>query len=216
MATPRPARMRYPDPSTRRMRLARRLACGLTPAEAARLEAATEAEIHELLSDDDFSGLVRTFRAVAELPDELRAAHLVQSAWMELEHLMQMGDRRVLLFVAYESNRGRHPAKALLERMEAAFARVAAEMAPREPSVPDPAQPPYESQVGMGQHPLGPAQAAARSLTDLVTVAAGRDLLREQAFFRHRSPRLPPGSSFLRDLPPRSPPPRARPPSPRR
>jgi hypothetical protein len=44
--------------------------------------------------------------------------------------------------------------------------------------VPDPARPPYESQVGMGQHPLGPAQAAARFLSDSVIVAAGRDLLR--------------------------------------
>ena len=162
-------------------RLARRLACGLTPAEVARVEAATEEEILSLLDDEDFSGLVREYRAVVELPDHLREARLLAAAWLELEHLMELGDRRAVLFVVYESNRGRHPAEALLKRMKEAFARAAAEMEPRAPAVPDPERPPYEPMPGYGWHPLAPAQAAGRHLTDTVAAAAGRDVLREAA-----------------------------------
>ncbi len=181
MPAPNTLRSSVRPAAARRMRLARRLACGLTPAEVARVEAATEEEILHLLDDADFSGLVREYRAVVELPDDLREARLIGAAWMELEHLMELGDRRAVLFVVYESNRGRHPAKALLRRMKEAFARAAAETEPRAPAVPDPARPPYGPMPGYGWHPLGPAQAAGRHLTDTVAAAAGRDIVREAA-----------------------------------
>ncbi len=102
MPAPDPRRSTVRPAAARRMRLARRLACGLTPAEVARVEAATEEEILHLLDDADFSGLVREYRAVVELPDDLREARLIGAAWMELEHLMELGDRRAVLFVVYE------------------------------------------------------------------------------------------------------------------
>ncbi len=212
MPAPDPRRCTVRPAAAKRMRLARRLACGLTPAEVARVEAATEEEILHLLDDADFSGLVREYRAVVELPDDLREARLIGAAWMELEHLMELGDRRAVLFVVYESNRGRHPAKALLRRMKEAFARAAAETEPRAPAVPDPARPPYGPMPGYGWHPLGPAQAAGRHLTDTVAAAAGRDIVREAAAEappsrRRASPLPPPRPSF----PPCPGPPRASP-----
>ena len=65
--------------------------------------------------------------------------------------------------------------------MNEAFARAAADTAPRAPAVPDPERQPYEPMDGYGWHPLGPAQAAGRHLTDTVAAAAGRDVLREAA-----------------------------------
>ncbi len=125
MPSVHPRRSGISFPAVRRCRLARRLACGLTPGEVARIEATTEEEILLLLEGADFFGLVAQYRAVAELPEAEREQKLLAAAWAELEHLMEFGDRRAVLFVVYEMNRGRHPARRLVERVKETFAKAA-------------------------------------------------------------------------------------------
>ncbi len=68
MPSPYPSRSPVSLPGARRCRLARRLAAGLTPAEVAEVEAATEEEILAFVADHEFS------RLVAQLPGRPRAA----------------------------------------------------------------------------------------------------------------------------------------------
>ena len=68
MPAPYPSRSPVSMPGARRCRLARRLAAGLTPAEVAEVEAATEEEIQAFIADRDFSRVGR------EVPGRPRAA----------------------------------------------------------------------------------------------------------------------------------------------
>ena len=110
MPAPYPSRSPVSMPGARRCRLARRLAAGLTPAEVAEVEAATEEEIQAFIADRDFSELVENYRAARELPFEEQERLLIETAMADLQHLVDMGDRRALLFIVYEANRGRSPA----------------------------------------------------------------------------------------------------------
>ncbi len=96
-------------PAARTVRLARRLAGGMTPAEVARHEDTDEAEILSLLEDEKFQEHVAYYRREAELPEDEREALLIRTAFASLQHLADMGDTKALLFLAYEGNRGRHP-----------------------------------------------------------------------------------------------------------
>jgi hypothetical protein len=96
-------------PGVRRMRLARRLAGGMTPAEVARAEDTTETEILSFLADPKFRELMAYFQAESELPEDERERLLIDTAMAELWHLVDMGDTKVLLFLAYEADRGRVP-----------------------------------------------------------------------------------------------------------
>jgi hypothetical protein len=91
------------------MRLARRLAGGMTPAEVARAEDTTDAEILAHLADPKFRELMAFFQAESELPEDERERLLIDTAMAELWHLVDMGDTKVLLFLAYEADRGRVP-----------------------------------------------------------------------------------------------------------
>jgi hypothetical protein len=91
------------------MRLARRLAGGMTPAEVARAEDTTETEILAHLADPKFRELMAYFQAESELPEDERERLLIDTAMAELWHLVDMGDTKVLLFLAYEADRGRVP-----------------------------------------------------------------------------------------------------------
>jgi hypothetical protein len=91
------------------MRLARRLAGGMTPAEVARAEDTTETEILSFLADPRFRELMAYFQAESELPEDERERLLIDTAMAELWHLVDMGDTKVLLFLAYEADRGRVP-----------------------------------------------------------------------------------------------------------
>ena len=104
-----PSRSPASMPAARTVRLARRLAGGMTPAEVARHEGTDEDEILALLADKKFQKHVAYYRREAELPEDEREALLIRTAFASLQHLADMGDTKALLFLAYEGNRGRHP-----------------------------------------------------------------------------------------------------------
>ena len=104
-----PSRSPASMPAARTVRLARRLAGGMTPAEVARHEDTDEAEILALLEDEKFQRHVAYYRREAELPEDEREEILIRTAFASLQHLADMGDTKALLFLAYEGNRGRHP-----------------------------------------------------------------------------------------------------------
>ena len=104
-----PSRSPASMPAARTVRLARRLAGGMTPAEVARHEGTSEDEILSLLEDEKFADLVDYHREERELPEDERERLLIASALAGLQHLADMGDTKALLFLTYEGNRGRHP-----------------------------------------------------------------------------------------------------------
>ncbi len=104
-----PSRSPASTPCARTVRLARRLAGGMTPAEVARHEGTDEAEILALLEDEKFQKHVAYYRHEAELPEDEREEILIRTAFASLQHLADMGDTKALLFLTYEGNRGRHP-----------------------------------------------------------------------------------------------------------
>ncbi len=167
-------------PGARRCRLARRLAAGLTPAEVAEVEAATEEEIQAFIADRDFSELVEKYRAARELPFDEQERLLIETAMADLQHLVDMGDRRALMFIVYEANRGRSPAKRLVQLVRRTFEQATEPKAVR-PEATAPPEQHRDSMAGYGQHPLGPAHAAAPRLADFIGAEAGRAALREAA-----------------------------------
>ena len=96
-------------PGARNVRLARRLAGGMTPAEVAKHEGTSEAELFSLLADERFQEHVAYYRLEAELPEDEREELLIKTALAGLQHLADMGDTKALLFLTYEGNRGRTP-----------------------------------------------------------------------------------------------------------
>ncbi len=180
MPSPYPSRSPVSLPGARRCRLARRLAAGLTPAEVAEVEATTEEEIEAFIADREFSRLVAQYRAARELPFDEQERVLIQTAMADLQHLVDMGDRRALMFIVYEANRGRSPARRLVQLVRRTFEQATEPRAVR----PEPTAPPEQhrnSMAGYGQHPLGPAHAAAPRLADFIGAEAGRAALREAA-----------------------------------
>jgi hypothetical protein len=75
----------------------------------ARAEDTDKSEVLSLLAQPGFAGLVEEYRREAELPEDERERLLIETAWAELLHLIDMGDTKALLFVVYEGDRGRHP-----------------------------------------------------------------------------------------------------------
>ncbi len=109
MFHPYPSRSPASMPGARNVRLARRLAGGMTPAEVARHEGTSEAELFSLLADEKFQEHVAYYRLEAELPEDEREEILIRTAFASLQHLADMGDTKALLFLTYEANRGRTP-----------------------------------------------------------------------------------------------------------
>ncbi len=180
MPAPYPSRSPVSLPGARRCRLARRLAAGLTPAEVAEVEAATEEEIQAFVADREFSRLVAQYRAARELPFDEQERLLIETAMADLQHLVDMGDRRALMFIVYEANRGRSPARRLVKLVRRTFEQATEPKAVR-PGRTAPPEQHRDSMAGYGQHPLGPAHAAAPRLADFIGAEAGRAALREAA-----------------------------------
>ena len=84
MPAPYPLRSPVSLPGARRCRLARRLAAGLTPAEIAEVEGATQEEIEALVADHAFSSLVTRYRAVRELPFDEQERLPIETAMADL------------------------------------------------------------------------------------------------------------------------------------
>ncbi len=162
-------------PGIRQCRLARRLAAGLSPAEIKRLDTATEEDIEAFVSDRDLSRLVDQYAALRALPLPERQARLFETAWLELSSLIDVGDRRAMLFVVYQANRARHPVRHLVKLVVERFENV------RQPyerhDTPSPAGSSPETMQGYGQHPLGPAQEAINRLVDFLPAQAGEAVL---------------------------------------
>ena len=154
---PRPlTRSRVKMPGARQCRLARRLAAGLSPAEIRRLDTATEEEIEAFVGDRELSRLVEQYAAVRDLPVPARHACLLETAWQELWHLIDVGDRRAMLFVVYQANRGRHPVRHLVKLVVDRLHEARQPYERRD--TPSPAGSSPETMQGYGQHPLGPAR----------------------------------------------------------
>ena len=162
-------------PGTRQCRLARRLAAGLSPAEIRRLDTATEEDIEAFVSDRDFSRLVEQYTAVRSLPLPERQARLFETAWLELSSLIDVGDRRAMLFVVYQANRARHPVRHLVKLVVDRLDQARQPYERRD--TPSPAGSSPETMQGYGQHPLGPAQQAINRLVDFLPAQAGEAIL---------------------------------------
>ncbi len=162
-------------PGTRPCRLARRLAAGLSPAEIRRLDTATEADIEAFVTDGELSRLVDQYAAVRSLPLAERQARLFETAWVELSSLIDVGDRRAMLFVVYQANRARHPVRHLVKLVVESFDKVRHPYERRD--TPSPAGSSPETMQGYGQHPLGPAQEAINRLVDFLPAQAGEAIL---------------------------------------
>ncbi len=127
-------------PGARNVRLARRLAGGMTPAEVARHEGTNEAELLSLLADEKFQEHVAYYRLEADLPEDEREELLIRTALASLQHLADMGDTKALLFLTYEANRGRTPENRLrhlasrtTDRHPELHAETSIETAPEKP-----------------------------------------------------------------------------------
>ena len=162
-------------PGTRQCRLARRLAAGLSPAEIRRLDTATEEDIEAFVTDGELSRLVDQYAAVRALPLPERQARLFETAWLELSSLIDVGDRRAMLFVVYQANRARHPVRHLVKLVVERFENVRQPYERRD--TPSPAGSSPETMQGYGQHPLGPAQEAINRLVDFLPAQAGEAVL---------------------------------------
>jgi hypothetical protein len=171
-------------------RLCRRLAAGLTPAQAARAEGVEETEVETLLADPDFAALVDEFRALQALPEAEARALLLRLARGVLEEAAVEGDVRVALFIWREETRGRDPAATLADGVVAASRHAA------RPPAPVPAPPPPETPPP-ARAPRPPAHPADRIAWR--TAARLREaLVAEHATIRRCAPPSPRPSPILR------------------
>jgi hypothetical protein len=162
-------------PGARPCRLARRLAAGLSPAQIARAEGVREEEVEVFMADRALSRLVEQYGAVCDLPRGQREAALLRTAWQELWHLINIGDKRALLFVAFQANRAQHPVRQLVKLVVESLENA---RRPREQrDTPSPAGSSAETMQGYGQHPLGPAHYASRRLVDFLPAQTGEAIL---------------------------------------
>ena len=173
---PRPlTRSRVKMPGARPCRLARRLVAGLSPAQIARAEGVREEEVEAFMADRALSRLVEQYGAVCDLPRGRREAALLRTAWQELWHLINMGDRRALLFVAFQANRAQHPVRQLVKLVVESLENA---RKPREQrDTPSSAGSSPETMQNYGQHPLGPAHYASRRLVDFLPAQTGEAIL---------------------------------------
>lgn len=141
-SSPRPRSTRgllrpWVRPGNLKLRLGRRLAAGLTPAQAARGLDLPEAEVAALVADPDFAALVDECRALDATPEDEARQNLVALARFLLTDAIVEGDLRAVIFVLREEERGRDPARTLADGVLAAHRRAAAPApAPAPPSAP--------------------------------------------------------------------------------
>ena len=204
MPAPYPSRSPVSMPGARRCRLARRLAAGLTPAEVAEVEAATEEEIQAFIADHEFSRLVAHYKAARELPFDEQERLLIETAMADLQHLVDMGDRRALMFIVYEANRGRSPACRLVQLVRRSFEQATEPKAVRPAATAPPEQ---HRELDGGLRPASPwarpMPPPPASPTSSAPRPAARPSARPRARRRQPLPRRP--SPLARPLPPPSP-----------
>lgn len=152
-----------------RIRLAQRLAAGLTPQQAAAAQGSDAGEVAALLEQPDFAALVASYRSLAEAPEAEQTARLVKLARIAIENALGGLDMAAGFFVLRENARGRDPAVTLARGVRAAAARRT------EPTVPTPT-----GAVRSPSMPRDPGlqlinRGAARLRAGLVAEHAARD-----------------------------------------
>jgi hypothetical protein len=118
-------------------RIGRRLAGGLTPAQAATAEGVPEGDVATLLADPAFTTLVDAYRHLQALPEAAARERLRRLARALLDEALVEGDVRVACFILREEGRGRDPADTLARGV---LVTAAATPSPAPPT-PEPARP---------------------------------------------------------------------------
>ncbi|SNB79471.1 hypothetical protein SAMN07250955_12127 [Arboricoccus pini] len=143
---PKPPRRRYPFWARRdRRRSAQALASGRSTEQVALINRQPVMEVEKLLRDEEFQELLRHYRSIADLSYDERVARMAPIALQILKMGLETGDLRVAMFVLYEQNRGRDPARRLaahaVRRIEAQAedTRPVRDLEARRKPVPDPA-----------------------------------------------------------------------------
>jgi hypothetical protein len=160
------------------LRMADRLAVGMSPAAAALPEGLDAAMVDELLAQEDFRELVEATKACLEEPPEVQHRQLVILARQTLERALAWDDDpKAALFVLEEDARGRDPAVSLAEGVLKAQRRALA--AP--PARPSPPAPPRPFRPPLGYAPgYDPLRAMMHR-----GAAKLRDMIRTEDAIRH-------------------------------
>ncbi len=164
------------------LRIADRLAAGLSPAAAALPEGGDEAMVARLLEREDFLGLVEAARELQEEPAEAARRRIVIMARQALERALDWeDDPRAALFVLDEEAKGRDPAATIADAvLKRPRCRPSAE--PIRRGRPPDAYDPFSAMCGRGKRALTDAvrrEAAIRQATAarLTTAEAARRAL---------------------------------------
>jgi hypothetical protein len=166
------------------LRVADRLAAGLSPAAAALAEGERGAElVEELLAQRDFRELVEATRECLAEPPEVQHRRLVMLARQTLERAMAWdGDPRAALFVLEEDARGRNPAETLADGVQKARRRAIAAASPATPSpAPEPPAQPPPSHAGSYDPLQAMVHRGAARLRDMVRIEQAIRLAAEHA-----------------------------------
>jgi hypothetical protein len=137
-------RCRGGNPFQRRawLRVAYRLAGGMSVRQVARSERTEEAAIEALLAQDDFRELLESQRALEALPEEEQTERLVRLARIAIENALSDFDLGAAYFVLRAHGQGRDPARTLVRGLQARARKAVAPLpppaAPRPPSAPGP------------------------------------------------------------------------------
>jgi hypothetical protein len=116
-------------------RLGHKLSIGLTPAQAARLEGLSAANIETLVAEPEFKALIDGYNTLHAMPEEEQRRILTQLARHLLMEATALGDVRVAMFILLQERMGKDPARTLADGVIAANRRAAAPApAPRTPS----------------------------------------------------------------------------------
>ena len=162
------------------LRIADRLAVGMSPQAAALPEGGDAAMVEALLEREEFRGLVEAAEDDLAEPAEVARRRLVILARQTLERAMAWDDDpKAALFVLEEDARGRDPAETLAEACSQARARAVKAPPRPPPAPPSAAAPPLRPLLGYapGYDPLQAmiGRGAARL----------RDLVRTEEAIRH-------------------------------
>jgi hypothetical protein len=127
-----------------RLRLARRVAAGMSARRAAVAEGLAGEELESILGDPEFAELVEACRTLDTLSEDEAVERLVRLARFVIEDALARGHVMVGLYVLREHERGRNPARSLATSAVAsrrrAIARAAKPPAPP-PNAPAPPRP---------------------------------------------------------------------------
>jgi hypothetical protein len=124
------------DQKRDQIRISLRLACGLTPAQAAAAERRPVEAIEALLAQEGFRELVEADRELLAMPVEEQRARLVRLARIAIENALSDWDLGAACFVLKEEEQGRDPAVTVAEGVIARRRKPPAPLRPPPPPAP--------------------------------------------------------------------------------